>query len=130
MADANAIGHLRLRRERNHVGSIGSYSRECHPLRLRNAVLTPQVAVRFHRQRPAVFVSEPARNGRNVHAAFDAAGREQMPQIVMGDATCSDLVARPIKRLLAFTNAEHRRSPAIRLFAHSASAETERANQE
>jgi len=28
----------------------------------------------------------------------------------MRDATCSDLVARPIEGLLSFTNAEHRRS--------------------
>ena len=71
--------------------------RERDALRLRNAVFTPQVAIGFHRQRAAVFVSKPAGNSRNVHAAFDAARCEQVPQIVMRDAICADLFAGTIK---------------------------------
>ena len=80
---------------------------KAHALRLCNAVLAPQMPVRFHCQRAAVFVSEPARNGRNIHAAFDAARREQMPQVVMRDAIRADFFARSIKRLLAFADTKY-----------------------
>ena len=42
--------------------------RERDALRLRDAVLAPQMAIRFHRQSTAVFVSKPARNGGNIDA--------------------------------------------------------------
>jgi hypothetical protein len=70
---------------------------ECDALRLRNAVLAPQVAVRFHCQRASIFVPKPTRNGRNVHAAFDAARRKQMPQIVVRDAIRADFLRGAIK---------------------------------
>src|ERR1044072_3366171 len=43
---------------------------ETYLLRRCDAVFAPQVAVGFHRQGAAVFVSEPARNSWNVHATF------------------------------------------------------------
>ena len=94
-------------RECDHVGLLCCDRREGHALRLCDAVLAAQVPVGFHCQRAAVLVSKPARNGRNVHAAFDAARCEQMPQIVMRDAIRADFFARAIKRLLAFADAEY-----------------------
>lgn len=67
----------------------------------------PVMAVRFHRERTAAFVPKPSRNDRNVHTRFDAARREQMPQLVMCETICPDRIARSIKRLLTFTNAEN-----------------------
>jgi hypothetical protein len=49
------------------------------------AVLVSQVAVRFHAQRPAVPMAQPARDGWDVHAGFDAARGEQVAQVVVGD---------------------------------------------
>ena len=46
-------------------------------------VFVAEVAVGFHRQRAAVFVAEPARDGGDVHAGFNAARREKMAQIVV-----------------------------------------------
>lgn len=62
------------------------------------------MAVGFHCQAAAVFVPEPARDGRNIYARLDAARREQMPQIVMRDAIGAYFLARTIKRFLAFTD--------------------------
>ncbi len=42
--------------------------------------------VSLHAQRAAILVSEPARNGWNIYAGFNAAGGEQMAQIVVRDA--------------------------------------------
>jgi len=42
------------------------------------AVFVSQVPVSFHAQCAAILVSEPARNGRDVHAGFNAAGGKQM----------------------------------------------------
>jgi len=78
--------------------------RERDPLCLGEPMLAPQVAVGFHCQRAAVFVSKPTGDGWYIHARFDAACRKQMSQIVMRDATRADLFARAIKRLLAFAN--------------------------
>ena len=50
-----------------------------------------QVAIRFHAQRAAIFVAEPARHGGDIDAALDADGREQMPEIVMCYPLHSDL---------------------------------------
>ena len=45
-------------------------------------MLVAEVAVNFHGQRAAVLVAEPAGDGGNVNAALNAAGGEQMAQIV------------------------------------------------
>ena len=68
----------RLSRKCDNVGLLGGHSGERHPLRLRNAMLTSQVAVGFHCERAAVLVAEPAGHRWNINAAFDANGREQM----------------------------------------------------
>ena len=104
--------------------------REAHALRLRDAVLAPQMAVGFHCQRAAVFMSEPARNSRNIHAAFDAARREQMPQVVMRDAIRADFLARAIKRLLAFANSEYFRVQRFARRVRCAFVQTMRAHRE
>ena len=53
------------------------------------AVLVSQVAVGFHAQCPAVLVSNSARNGRDVHAVFDAAGGKEVAQVVVSDSFCA-----------------------------------------
>ena len=58
-------------------------------------------------QGAAVFVSEPARDDRNVHARFDAASGEEISQIVMGDPGCADFVTRAIDGLLTFADTEY-----------------------
>src|SRR6266699_4756007 len=93
--------------ECNHVSLLPRRWCKCHTLCLRNAVFASQMTVRFHCQRAAVLVSKPPGNGRNIHAAFNAARREQVPQVVMCDAICADLLARAIKRLLAFADTEY-----------------------
>ena len=50
-----------------------------------------QVAVRFHTQRTAILVAEPARDGGDIDAALDANGRKEMAKIVMSDPLHSDL---------------------------------------
>ena len=97
------------RRECDHVGLLYRDRRKGHSVCLRKAVLAPQVAVGFHCQRAAVFVPKPAGDSWNVHAAFDAARREQMAQVVMCDAIRADFFARAIKRLLAFADTEDSR---------------------
>ena len=49
------------------------------------------VSVRLHAKRAAVFMAEPARDGGNIHAAFDADCGEQVAQIMMRDALYPDL---------------------------------------
>jgi hypothetical protein len=44
---------------------------------LGGAVLLTEMAICPHRQRPAVGMAEPAREGRDVHARFDAAGGKE-----------------------------------------------------
>ena len=56
---------------------------KCNLLRFVGAVFVSQMAVSFHAQRAAVLVSKPARNGRNVHSVFDAAGGKQMALVVV-----------------------------------------------
>ena len=94
-------------RKGDHIALFCRNRRERDALRLCDAVLAPEVAVGFHCQRAAVFVSEPPGNGRNVHTTFNAARCKQVPQIVMCDAICADLFARAIKRLLTFADAEY-----------------------
>src|SRR5713101_5825500 len=66
-------------RKRNNFGRHVNIGRKAHTLRLGNTVLAPQVAVGFHCERAAVFVSQPARNSRNVHTCFNASRCKQMP---------------------------------------------------
>ena len=56
-------------------------------------VFAAQMPVGAHCERSPVFVDEPAGNGRDVHAAFNAHGREEMPQIVVGDTGHADFLA-------------------------------------
>jgi len=44
------------------------------------------MTVGFHTQCAAILMPQPTRNGRNVHASLDAAGGEQMAQVVVRDA--------------------------------------------
>src|SRR5437773_834622 len=87
-------------------------------------MFTAKVAVGLHCQRTAVLMTQPAGNGRNVHARFDAARRKQLPQVVMNDAMGADFLSCPIERLLTFADLEHF---GIRWFvgrAHSAVVQT------
>src|SRR5438094_3028421 len=65
------------------------------------------MSVGFHQERAAVLVSQPAADGWNIYAALDAAGSEQVPQIMMGDSMGSDFLQRAIKSFWAFANLEH-----------------------
>jgi hypothetical protein len=94
------------RPEANHVSLAISSWHKGYTLCLCNAVFPSQVAVSFHCQRAAVLVSEPARNSGNIYARFDAASREQVPEIVMRDAVRPYFFACSIKRFLTFTNAK------------------------
>ena len=104
-------------------------TRKANALRLRDAVLAAQMAVGFHCESAAVFMSKPARNSRNINAALDAPRREEMPQIVMRDAICADsLQAR------SSDSGTHRREtlwrPAVRPLVRYAFGETARVRQE
>lgn len=68
---------------------------------LGGAVLLPEVSVGLHRQRAAVGVPEPSRNGRNIDAGLDAAGREQVPQIVVNELFDLESRTRRPERSLA-----------------------------
>src|SRR6266513_1991873 len=103
----SCMGRLSRHSECNHVSFLMAGWRKCHTLRLRDAMLAPQMTVRFHCQRAAVLVSKPPGNGRNIHAAFNAARGEQVPQVVMSDAICSDLFACTIKCFLTFAHSQH-----------------------
>ena len=94
-------------RKRDYVCLFGRNRRECHFLCLCKAVFVAQMSIRFHCQRPAVFVSQPAGNGRNVYAGFYAARREQVPQIMMSDALRSDFLTGAIQSFLRLTDTKH-----------------------
>jgi len=70
---ANCCDCLRADADRGSSGDTKG-----HASRLREAVVLPQVPVRFHAQGAAVFVPEPAGDGRDVYAAFDANRRKQV----------------------------------------------------
>jgi hypothetical protein len=59
--------------------------------RHRLAMLIAQVPVSPHRQGTAVFMSKPPADGRDIDAAFNASGREQVPQIVPSHPVHTDL---------------------------------------
>ena len=67
------------------------------------------MAVCFHAQRTAVFMPEPPRNRWNVHTAFDADGREEMPQIMVRYAFDSDLCGRMRHAVLTLKHPHDRR---------------------
>ena len=62
-------------------------------LRHRSGVAVTQVAIKTHRQCAAVFVAEPAGNRWDVHAAFNAARREEMAQIMVREAGNTQFLA-------------------------------------
>ena len=68
-------------------------------------MILPQVPVRFHAERTAIFVAKPSRDSRNIHAALDANGREEVSQIVMSNSLHSDLCRGVRHTVLAFENA-------------------------
>ncbi len=73
-------------------------------------MILTQVSVRFHAQRAAVFVPQPPRDGRNIHATLDANRRKKMAQIVMRDSLHPDLRRRVRHAVLTFENAHYRRA--------------------
>ena len=58
------------------------------------------MAVGSHRQGPAVIVTEPATDCRNVHAGLDARRGEEMPKIVMGEMRKAQSPAGCLKTFL------------------------------
>jgi len=52
-------------------------------------VLLAQVAVNPHRKGAAVLVAKPTADRGDVHAGFDAGGREEMPEVVVGEVGVS-----------------------------------------
>ena len=57
-------------------------------------MLISQVSINFHCQRAAVFVTQPTRYGRNVHAAFDAPRGKQVAQIVVSQMSYARFLFR------------------------------------
>lgn len=68
------------------------------------------MTVGFHAKRTSVLVSEPARDSRNVAAAFDTNGREKVSKIVMSDSLHADLRRRVRHAVLTFKDAHHGRA--------------------
>src|SRR5205823_14914132 len=90
------------------MGSLGCDA-ETNAPRLREAMVLAQVAVGFHTQCAAVFVSKPARNSGNIDTAFDAYGREQMTEAVVSCPLHSDLRGRMCHAILRFKDAHYGR---------------------
>ena len=110
-------------RECDYVCLLCSDRRKRHALRLRDVVFTAQMPISFHRQRAAVFVSEPARNCWNIHSRFDTPCCKQMPQIMVRDAFRANFLGCAIKRLLAFARPGILSRPKARRHAHCAFVE-------
>src|SRR5580704_7253600 len=70
-------------------------------------MVVAQMPVCLHCERPAVFVSEPLRNRRNINAAFNASSCEQMPEIVMRDPLESQVHASAVDCFLCFGDCEN-----------------------
>ena len=104
---------MRIRESSNrHPRRVGmKVSTELHQFCGILAVFIPQVAIRFHRERAAVLVAQPPRNGRDVYARFNTAGREIMPHIVMSEHIRIDGDARRLQHAL---DALHFENPALR----------------
>ena len=77
---------------------------EANTQRLSETVILPQVPVRFHTKRTAVFVSKPTRDGGNVDATFDANSRKQMTQVMMSQMRNARFLASRIHCLLAIAH--------------------------
>ena len=60
------------------------------------AVFIAKVPVGFHGQRTAVFMPEPARDRWNVHARFNAAGRKQVAQVMVGNSLDTQNLRGPV----------------------------------
>jgi len=63
-----------------------------------------QMPINFHRQRAAIFVAEPATDGRYINAGFNATSGEQVSQIVMRDADDAQFSAGRINRTLTLVD--------------------------
>ena len=67
-------------------------------------MLIAQMAINFHRQSAAVFVTEPARNRWHINAAFNAPRGKQVAQVMVGKTSDPQLLAGSIDCALAFMN--------------------------
>jgi len=76
-------------------------SSERHLRRLRETVLLAQVSVSLHREGPAIGVPQPARDGWDINARLDAAGGEEVPQIVVRHGFDADFTAGRFQRVHA-----------------------------
>jgi hypothetical protein len=70
--------------------SAGRGSSEPNPEVWRRLMIS-QVSVNLHGQCIAVFVAQPAGDGRDIHFGFNATGSEKVPQVVVGDLREPDL---------------------------------------
>lgn len=61
--------------------------------------------VGLHTERAVILMSEPARNGGNIHTALDANRREQMAQVVMCDSPHPNFRRRMRHAVLALEHA-------------------------
>ena len=70
------------------MGAIGQRAgvSEFHLLRHCLTVFVAQMRAGFHRERPAVLVTQPPRDGWNIRVGFNAAVGEQVAQILVGEA--------------------------------------------
>ena len=70
-------------------------------------MLVAQMAVNLHRQCTAVTVAQPAGDGEDAHAGFNAACCEQLAQVVMGDTGNASDLGGTVHRPLAFADTHH-----------------------
>ena len=80
---------------------------ETYSLRLRETMILPQMAVGLHAQGTAVFMSEPARDSRNIYAALDANRRENMTKIMVRNPFHPDLRSCVRHAVLAFEHSHY-----------------------
>jgi len=81
--------------------------REIDELGHAGGMLVAEMAIDFHCQGATVLMAEPAGDGGNVNAALNAAGGEQMAQIVMGQMSDTGLSFRRFHRQLGLRYAHH-----------------------
>ncbi len=79
-----------------------------HLLPCFNGMAIAQVSVNLHHQHAAVVVAQPARDGGNINARFDATGRKQVAQVVMGNSRSCDQPAGAGQGFLALPHLAHR----------------------
>lgn len=70
-------------------------------------MLVAQMPIGPHGQCAAVLVAKPARDGGNIHAGFNAAGGEQVAQVVMGESGNPERFASRVDRPLALVDAHY-----------------------